>query len=272
MKLYVTSDIHLEFGDCDLENRDDVDVLILSGDIFVAQDLRNDDYAGRRVRDFLKRVSERFPHVVYVMGNHELYRGDFTETVESIREAVQEYDNFYLLDKECVTIDDYLFVGGTLWTDCNNEDTLTMRTLSAIMSDFRTIKHKAKGKAGGIWKFIAEDSVKEHRATVDYIRVVIENRRAQGDRSDRVIVVGHHAPSRLSTHPKYQHEYLMNGGYSSELDQFILDRPEIRLWTHGHTHEDFDYMIGTTRVVCNPRGYIGHERRADTWQPKLIEL
>jgi hypothetical protein len=31
-------------------------------------------------------------------------------------------------------------------------------------------------------------------------------------------------------------------------------------------------MIGTTRVVCNPRGYIGYEQRADTWQPKLIEL
>jgi hypothetical protein len=56
------------------------------------------------------------------------------------------------------------------------------------------------------------------------------------------------------------------------MDQFIMDRPEIALWTHGHTHEDFDYMIGTTRVVCNPRGYIGHESRADTWQPKLITL
>jgi hypothetical protein len=64
----------------------------------------------------------------------------------------------------------------------------------------------------------------------------------------------------------------MNGCYSSDLEAFILDHPEICLWTHGHTHEDFDYMIGTTRVVCNPRGYIGYEQRADTWQPKLIEL
>jgi hypothetical protein len=106
----------------------------------------------------------------------------------------------------------------------------------------------------------------------DYISTVIDNRRAQGERSDRVIVVGHHSPSRQSTHPRYQTEFLMNGCYSSDLEAFILDHPEIRLWTHGHTHEDFDYMIGTTRVVCNPRGYVGYEARADVWKPKLIEL
>jgi hypothetical protein len=51
-----------------------------------------------------------------------------------------------------------------------------------------------------------------------------------------------------------------------------MDSPEIVLWTHGHTHEDFDYMIGTTRVVCNPRGYVGHEAKADQWQVKYIDL
>jgi hypothetical protein len=55
----------------------------------------------------------------------------------------------------------------------------------------------------------------------------------------------------------------MNGAYSSDLNDFILDHPQIKLWTHGHTHEPFDYMIGSTRIVCNPRGYSGYEARAD---------
>ena len=64
----------------------------------------------------------------------------------------------------------------------------------------------------------------------------------------------------------------MNGAYSSRLDQFILDNPQIKLWTHGHTHEEFDYMIGSTRVVCNPRGYINYEDRADEFKLKYVEI
>lgn len=272
MKLYVTSDIHLEFGDLDLPNRDEVDVLILSGDILVARDLERPDERGDRVNDFLRRVADAFPHVVMVMGNHEHYHGDFSKSADIIREAVRDYDNFHFLDKECVTIKDYLFIGGTLWTDFNRGDPLTLHAASSMMNDFKGVRHSAKGHGGGNWRFLPEDARQDHDRMKDYISMVIENRRAQGDRSDRVIVVGHHAPSRMSTHPRYQNELIMNGCYSSSMEEFILDRPEIRLWTHGHTHEDFDYEIGTTRVVCNPRGYIGYEARAEQWQPQLIEL
>ena len=64
----------------------------------------------------------------------------------------------------------------------------------------------------------------------------------------------------------------MNGAYSSNLDEFIMDRPQIKLWTHGHTHEDFDYMIGSTRIVCNPRGYINYESRADKFKLKVVTV
>jgi len=30
----------------------------------------------------------------------------------------------------------------------------------------------------------------------------------------------------------------------------------VDLWIHGHTHDSFDYRLGGTRVVCNPRGYV----------------
>lgn len=272
MKLYVTSDLHLEFGDLDLRNQDDVDVLILSGDILVAKDLDRPDERGDRVHGFLKRVANEFPNIVMCMGNHEHYHGDFSESANLIRDAVRDYPHFHLLDKESVTIGDYLFIGGTLWTDFNRGDPITVHAASSMMNDFKGVGHRAKGKAGGIWKFIPQDALEDHHKMKQYISTVIDDRRAQGDRSDRVIVVGHHGPSDQSVHPKYRHDNVMNGCYRSNLEEFILDRPEIVLWTHGHTHEDFDYQIGSTRVVCNPRGYIGYERRADSWGPKLIEL
>ena len=275
MRLYVTSDIHLEFGDLDLQNSHDVDVLILSGDILVAQDIGRPD-AGSimegarslRIRDFFRRCSERFPHTVLIMGNHEHYYGDFVRTQDVIQVMLDQagLDNIYLLEKQTQIIDDHMFIGGTLWTDFNGQDPLTMYAVTGMMNDFRGVKYGARAK------FLPQDALEDHLAMLRYIHDTIDQRRAQGERSDRVIVVGHHAPSRLSMHAKYRHDHTLNGAFSSDLDQFILDHPEICLWTHGHTHEDFDYEIGSTRIVCNPRGYIGHEVRADSWQPKLIEL
>jgi Icc-related predicted phosphoesterase len=97
-----------------------------------------------------------------------------------------------------------------------------------------------------------------------YIQSVIE-----GKFDQKFVVVGHHAPSKLSTHPRYQNETLMNGGYSSDLSQFILDNPQIKLWTHGHIHNNSDYMIGSTRVMCNPRGYARYEEN-DDFNPELV--
>ena len=271
MKLYVTSDLHLEFGDLDLVNTDNVDVLILSGDILVAQDLINLE-RGDRIHGFLRRVASDFPHVVMCMGNHEHYHGDFSKSADIIRMAMRDLNNFHLLDKQSITIDDYLFIGGTLWTDFNGEDPLTLWHARSAMNDFRGVKYSAKGHAADILKFVPEDAVQDHLAMKQYIQETIEKRRSAGEHSDRVIVVGHHCPSRQSIHPRYQTEFLMNGCFGSNMDGFILDHPEICLWTHGHTHEDFDYEIGTTRVICNPRGYAGYEARADHWQPKLIEL
>jgi hypothetical protein len=95
-----------------------------------------------------------------------------------------------------------------------------------------------------------------------YIRDIVE-----ANATSKVVVVTHHSPSKASIKPKYAGDNLMNGAYSSDLSEFILDNPQIKLWTHGHTHDVFDYMIGGTRIVCNPRGYKGYEERAEEFDP-----
>jgi Icc-related predicted phosphoesterase len=52
----------------------------------------------------------------------------------------------------------------------------------------------------------------------------------------------------------------MNGGYASNLENLILDNPQIHAWIHGHIHQRQDYQIGGCRVVANPRGYQGYEQ------------
>jgi len=284
MKIAICSDLHLEFGTISLENTENADVLILSGDICVAKDLMNkdnNDILDRFGRSeawhtFFQECSDRFPHVLYVMGNHEHYHGDFLNTIGDLRSRLNYLRNLHILDKEQIAIRDTIFIGGTLWTDMNNQDPITLLHMKGMMNDFRCVKNGNrvtifKDEDGKFHKresrFTPEDAVEDHKEMLAYIRMMVE-----GKWDQKFVVVGHHAPSKQSTHPRYQKEEIMNGGYSSDLSEFIMDHPQIKLWTHGHTHEDFDYMIGSTRIVCNPRGYDGHENRADEFKLKFVEI
>jgi predicted phosphodiesterase len=307
MKISIASDVHLEFGDLDIRNRDGADVLILSGDICVARDvgardsynIRGEHDRSNRIHGFFERCAAEFAHVIYCVGNHEHYHGDFAETVPSLKQHLGYVPNLHILDRECVTVADVTFIGGTLWTDMNDRDELTLYHMSTMMNDFRCVMNSTKSvsfradvlkdKPTGMTddeflalptserfktvfktrtaKFSPGDAVAEFDAMVGYIRTVTEGRYDQ-----KFVVVGHHAPSRLSTHERYKNDTIMNGGYSSNLDEFILNHPQIKLWTHGHTHHNFDYMIGSTRIVCNPRGYIDYEPQADTWQLQYVEI
>jgi predicted phosphodiesterase len=279
MKIAVCSDLHLEFGGLILRNTDNADVLVLSGDICVAKDLLelgSPMSKSEAIHDFFKNCSDEFKHVIYIVGNHEHYHGDFRDTIRDLKYNLHYLQNLHILDKETVALEGVTFIGGTLWTDMNGEDPMTLNTIGSMMNDFRCVKNSNKKvsfrDADGnfherVAKFSPEDAVEDHKKMVDYIRHVVE-----GKDDQKFVVVGHHAPSKLSTHPKYQNETLMNGGYSSTLDFFIEAHPQIKLWTHGHTHEIFDYVLNQTRIVCNPRGYIGYEDRADAFKLKTFEI
>jgi cytidylate kinase len=112
MKIAVASDVHLEFGDLDLTNNNDAEVLILSGDILVAKDITQcdphgvmgPDYRSNRYHDFMQRCSAQFPHVIYIMGNHEHYNGDFATTEKHLKDVLGYLPNVYLLEKEIRTM------------------------------------------------------------------------------------------------------------------------------------------------------------------------
>ena len=277
MKIALVSDVHLEFGDLEFENDSGADVLILGGDICIANDITQRDpyntmgeqYRSNRFHAFFQRCCERFPHVIFIVGNHEHYHGDFAKTVPHFKDVLGYLPNLHILEKETFVLDDITFIGGTLWTDMNKRDNRTLHDVSRMMNDFRCVDNSTKTEDGRGWpgRFTTTDAANDHDAMVAFIDQTIA-----ANPAGRYVVVGHHSPSRLSTHSKYQHQFIMNGGYSSELDDFIQDRPQIRLWTHGHTHEDFDYMIAGCRILCNPRGYVNYEERADTWRLKTVEV
>ena len=294
MKIALASDVHLEFGPLEINNTDGADVLILSGDICVAHNLTDRDVhdllgehaKSRGYHQFFEYCAAQFDHVIYIAGNHEHYNGDYATSIPHLKDKLSYLKNLHVLEKETITLGDVTFVCGTLWTDMNKEDPRTLSSIRGMMNDYRVIRNSSKKVTFKSYlpdpenpdkdfftfqerdaTFCPEDSVEDHKAMLAVIREAVA-----GNPAGKFVVVGHHSPSKLSTKPQYQDDVIVNGAYSSDLSELMLDHPQICMWTHGHTHHEFDYMIGTCRVVCNPRGYHNYEPQAADWHLKTFEV
>lgn len=283
MKIALASDIHLEFCDLNIENTESADVLVLAGDILVAEDLHDHpppntpytkeelDTLGSRqrqaqlYRDFIARCSTQFPHVVVIAGNHEFYHGRWNGSIDHLYQAYSQYANVHFLEDDKFELDDVVFLGGTLWTDLDKGNPFTLHRIRDAMNDYNMIRDDGNG----FTKLRPAKTLSRHRRTLEYFDTEIKNHNDK-----KVIVVSHMAPSHMSIHPRY-HGSPDNGAYYSDLGDFILDRPAIKCWFHGHLHNYSDYLIGDTRVVCNPRGYVGYERGSqekEPYYPIIIEV
>ena len=306
MKIALASDVHLEFGTITLDNTEGADVLVLAGDICVARHFAEagptyTKHLAKEYREFFDHVCNEFPQVVYILGNHEHYSGDVAHSYNLLKFHL-DYGNLHILEKETWKHMGYTFIGGTLWTDMDASNSLTMSYCKDAMNDFREVKNSNRmvvrrvplymenslytddGKNGGRYikdekgnlvpngvkfkeepaRWSPEDSVEDHAKMLAYIDHATRD-------PGNYVVVGHHCPSELSVADCYKGN-LLNGAFRSKLDDFIEQRPQIRLWLHGHTHHNFNYWIGETRVVCNPRGYIGHESSADWFKLQYMEI
>ena len=275
MKLQVISDLHLEHRDNPVLANMGSDVLILSGDICVAHHLyrhprgtlpnnaENGERAAR-YREFFDHVNANWAQVIYVMGNHEHYSGRWDRTLDVLREEISHYPHIHLCDQDRVVIDDTVFLGVSLWTDFNGGDRIDMLSMPDLMNDYRAITEKQTRNGTEVYHNLRPQTTYEkHKSDLDWLRVQLSLDQR------KTVVVGHHCPSHASIHHTYQQPRYttMNGAFVSNLDEFILDHPQIALWTHGHTHHCFDYQLGDTRIVCNPLGYPGERSGFD---PNLV--
>lgn len=255
MKIALISDVHLEFGPYEINNEQNAEVLILAGDITTARDIH--DHMG-----FFAHCAEQFSSVIYIPGNHEYYGGDFNDLHERFRTKLSAFPNILFMDRDKLFVDDVTFLAGTMWTDADRKNPVTMQILEGVFNDFHSIKN-----------FSASTMVAENDAFLDFLRdYMIEYRKQQ--LNNKVVVVTHHAPSFESVHEKYRNpkDWAYNFGFASYHEEVILDFPEIKVWVHGHMHDPFDYYLGDTRVICNPRGYAGYERRAHEAGVKYIDV
>jgi predicted phosphohydrolase len=247
MKVHVISDLHLEcneygYGVPDLGEGE---ILILGGDILCARHFKTNGTLHKVYKDFLQKCVDNFNWVLYIKGNHEYYSFHWESTHKIIQENLPK--GIHFMDDSVVKIQNWNFVGATLWTDFRKENALEMMEASRYMNDYNTIRIGSNYR-----KLRPEDTLEFHKKSKQFLLDTLPMFENQ-----KVWVLTHHAPSYQSIHPKYRME-TTNGSYASDLDDLILSHPQIKYFSHGHTHSSFRYKIGECEVICNPRGYYGH--------------
>ena len=260
MKVQILSDLHIEFEaitPMSIEQQTRwirmcetlADVVIAAGDTHTK---------GRGPAVLADRFEGK--QVICVAGNHEFYGEVYPHHLKKIQRNAEPFKNVHFLENQSVEIGDVVFLGCSLWTDLKLWETgphaglysriETVWNVENYMNDYSRIKY-FDGRRHR--KLVPNDLVKVHLDSVRWLKEQFEIHRGR-----KIVVVTHQAPSFESVPESYRQDVL-SAAYASHLDN-LVEQSEAVLWVHGHTHQGTVYMIGKTRVVCNPHGYPGENK------------
>ncbi len=272
MKIGIVSDLHLDCGHAKIKDPPVCDILVIAGDTCPITKLifrdHNTEWEGQaqEVYKYLDVAVKNAKQVIITLGNHESDHGIFEYTANMARKAFQKYPTVTVLHNEFMVIGDYVFYGGTCWTDFNKGGVVEKVTAKLYMSDYREIQ--TFNGFGELRPLEPQDTYEAH---LDWYAGLQQARDYAASWGKDIVVITHHCPSKKSSSDRYGNGPENHAFYSNLEDEFGAQIP---LWIHGHTHDSYDYVHLGTRVVCNPRGYgFSHHSLNKSFDPnKVIEL
>lgn len=233
MRIQIISDLHMEFG-AELLNFTDTDLIIMAGDV----------HLGTKGVEWMLTLNKDIP-IIYVLGNHEYYKGNYPKTLHKIQEAAQN-THIHILENESIVIGDITFHGATLWT--NFELFGEARTYGILcqdsMNDYKKITFGATYS-----RLKSIDTYKIHNRSVNWLKESLSQ-----SFTTKNVVITHHAPSPRSLPERYAKDNI-SAAYASNLEP-LIETHQPTYWIHGHIHTPCSYAIGETKIICNPHGYI----------------
>lgn len=291
MKIRVFSDIHIDVNNgFPFTLRDKDTFTLIPGDV------------SGNVKGTAKWIQANVHNGMFIVGNHDPAYNDLGWTIKKQKEFLAEK---FPIDSQVTFMDEQvgvmsklipetniLVIGSTLYTDYqyvseflqralddgnarrreNGEKEITaldcnMAAASRGLNDFRWAHVEDEFDDRGLkQRYVLPDDYKKwFEITFQKIdQLVHENH----DRD--IIIMSHHCPSPKCISERYVNNS-MNASYVSDLEQFIIDNPNIRAWVCGHVHSVTNTTVGDRGqiLLCNPRGYERDMENLD-WTPNTF--
>lgn len=284
IKIRVYSDIHLDWYTTYVEKKgedafwyppelpdDKETILCLSGDLWIGT-----RWIEWGEFSWIGKVAPRFKQVLVVLGNHDYWpQGDLTiqNGGDKCNAMLQDrgFYNVKVLDCDTFMVDNFMFIGATLWTDMKRSDPLIMQRMAGYMNYDGKISFST-GDNGAWERYTSARWVQTHDKHKRYIELV-----AKQNLDKKIIVLTHHVPLPKLCDPRYNYndsDYY----YQSDLSDLILDNENIVAWCYGHTHYQKEtafpsYAEQSCLMINNAVGYTDEAAEEDGLvKHKVIEL
>lgn len=250
----VVSDIHLEFYKVPkygflphiIKQSSETDTLVIAGDL--GYPLNSKGKPNHAFMNFLALMKSKFPHVIYVPGNHEYYQClEFCHSVDEIdallRELCMKLGIVFLQCGSWIHPCGLKLLGCTLWSDITHEAV-------SQMNDFNRI-------------FVTKIEYNTlHNEHVKWLEKELE------ESKQPTVVVTHHLPTYKAIHEQYAGQPT-NSAFASHLDRLFCG--PVVTWIAGHTHEAIDIGVNERRLYVNPIGY-PQEKRVTHYDSTPIDI
>lgn len=238
MRVWYMSDMHLR----DLEEStkdyyreafsgvETKDWLIIAGD--VSSDVGI-------IKESLEFFSSFVSHLFFVYGNHDIYSRDLniSRVKDELVESLKESSNIHILDNSEVELEGYRIVGSSNWY--NLPDNYSRAWWSTFSNDSRFVFSSA-------------------RESNDFSEVDTKFLESLSSKVD--ILITHVPPIHLP-----------NSTYEENYAYFC--KPELSIeptyWVCGHQHVRYEGDFGSSKLLVNPKGYVGE---LDGFELKYFEL
>lgn len=255
MKVAVLSDLHGEFHNSLPDIKQEVEVIVLAGDIVVG-------WSYAKSQKLIKDFCDKHAHskILWVFGNHEYYGCPEMDILVPVwKDWADEFaPNLAILDNESFCIGDVVFHGSTLWTGFNAKGE-AFKSICMVEAE-RNISDFYKIGLDGDEYMTAKHMEHLHVESVKFLHEALD-----GNRDKTNVVITHFPPLLECRHPHIPSS-LLDGYFNNDLIDLVYEY-DIKAWVSGHNHWSDDFELCGTRFVSNQLGY---PREHTNFEPVVI--